>query len=53
MFPEGIQEYLKSILLLQDELQKQIQDFKIMEPEFMLYACSLKQTLRRFKKIYK
>jgi hypothetical protein len=40
--PERIQEYSRSIFLLREELDERFQDFKIMEPEFMLVAFPLK-----------
>jgi hypothetical protein len=36
IFPERIQEYSRKIFLLREELDERFQDFKIMEPEFML-----------------
>jgi hypothetical protein len=42
IFPEHVQEYSRSIFLLREELNEQFQDFKIMEPEFMLFAFPLK-----------
>jgi hypothetical protein len=38
IFPEHIQEYSQSIFWLREEFTKQFQDFKIMEPEFLLFA---------------
>jgi hypothetical protein len=38
VFPSDIHEYSTGIFLLHDELKKQIQDFKLMEPELMLSA---------------
>jgi hypothetical protein len=38
VFPSGIHEYSRGIFLLHDELKKQIQGFKLMEPELMLSA---------------
>jgi hypothetical protein len=42
IFPEHIQEYSRSVFLLREELDERLQDFKIMEPEFMLFAFPLK-----------
>jgi hypothetical protein len=36
IFPERIQEYSRSIFLLREELDEWFQDFKIMEPEFVV-----------------
>jgi hypothetical protein len=47
IFPEHIQEYSKSIFLLREEFDEQFQDFKIMEPEFMLFAFPLKADIEK------
>jgi hypothetical protein len=47
IFPERIQEYSRSIFLLQKELDERFQDFKLMEPEFMLFAFPLKADIEK------
>jgi hypothetical protein len=47
IFPERIQKYSRSIFLLREELDERFQDFKIMEPEFMLFAFPLKTDRHR------
>jgi hypothetical protein len=46
-FPERFQEYSRSIFLLREELDERFQDFKIMEPEFMLFAFPLKADVEK------
>jgi hypothetical protein len=53
IFPTRIQEYSRSIFLLREELDERFHDFKIMEPEFMLFAFPLKADVRRLQKICK
>jgi hypothetical protein len=45
--PERIQEYPRSIFLLREELDERFQDFKMMEPEFMLFAFPLKADIAK------
>jgi hypothetical protein len=45
--PERIQEYSRSIFLLREELDERFQDFKITEPEFMLFAFPLKADIEK------
>jgi hypothetical protein len=47
IFPERIQEYSRSIFLLREELDERFQDFKIMEPEFTLFAFPLKADIEK------
>jgi hypothetical protein len=47
IFPEHIQEYSRSICLLREELDERFQDFKIMEPEFMLFAFPFKADIEK------
>jgi hypothetical protein len=47
IFPEHVQEYSRSIFLLREELDERFQDFKIMEPEFMLFAFPLKGDIEK------
>jgi hypothetical protein len=47
IFPERIQEYSRSVFLLREELDERFQDFKIMEPEFMLFAFPLKADIEK------
>jgi hypothetical protein len=47
IFPERIQEYSRSIILLREELDERFQNFKIMEPEFMLFAFPLKADIEK------
>jgi hypothetical protein len=47
IFPEHIQEYSGSIFLLREELDERFQDFKIMEPDFMLFAFHLKADIEK------
>jgi hypothetical protein len=42
IFPESIQQYSQSIFLLQEEFDERFQDFKFMEPEFLLFVLPLK-----------
>jgi hypothetical protein len=46
-FPERIQECSRSIFLLREELDERFQDFKIMEPEFILVAFPLKADVEK------
>jgi hypothetical protein len=41
-FPEHIQVHSHPIYLLREEFDKQFQDFKITEPQFLLFALTLK-----------
>jgi hypothetical protein len=47
LFPERIQEYSRSIFLLQEELDERFHDFKITELEFMLFAFPLKTDIEK------
>jgi hypothetical protein len=47
IFPEHIKEYSRSIFLLREELDERFRDFKIMEPEFMLFAFPLKADIEK------
>jgi hypothetical protein len=47
IFPERIQEYSRSIFLLREELDERLQDLKIMEPEFILFAFPLKAGIEK------
>jgi hypothetical protein len=47
IFPEHIQEHSRSIFLLREELDERFQDFKVMEPEFMLFAFPLKADIEK------
>jgi hypothetical protein len=47
IFPERIQESSRRIFLLREELDERFQDFKIMEPEFMLFAFPLKADIEK------
>jgi hypothetical protein len=46
-FPERIQEHSRSIFLLREELDERFQNFKIMEPEFVLFAFPLKADIEK------
>jgi hypothetical protein len=47
IFPERIQEYSRIIFLLREELDERFQYFKIMEPEFMLFAFPFKADVEK------
>jgi hypothetical protein len=47
IFPGHIQEYSRNIFLLREELDERFQDFKIMQPEFMLFAFPLKADIEK------
>jgi hypothetical protein len=47
IFSEHFQEYSRSIFLLREELDERLQDFKIIEPEFMLFAFRLKADIEK------
>jgi hypothetical protein len=47
VFPERIQEYSRSIFLLREELDERFHDFKVMQPEFMLFAFPLKTDIEK------
>jgi hypothetical protein len=47
ILPERIQEYSRGIFLLREELDERFEDFKIMEPEFMLFAFPLKAGIEK------
>jgi hypothetical protein len=47
IFSDRIQEYSRSIFLLREGLDERFQDFKIMEPEFMLFAFPLKADIEK------
>jgi hypothetical protein len=47
IFPERVQECSRSIFLLREELDERFQDFKIMEPEFMLFAFPFKADIKK------
>jgi hypothetical protein len=47
IFAECIQEYYRSIFLLRDELDERFQEFKIMEPVFVLFAFPLKANIEK------
>jgi hypothetical protein len=46
LFPERIQGYFQSILLLREESDKRFQDFKIMESEFLVFVLPLKADVK-------
>jgi hypothetical protein len=47
IFPERIKEHSRRIFLLREELDERFQDFKIMEPEFMLFAFPFKAGIEK------
>jgi hypothetical protein len=47
IFLERIQEYSRKVFLLREEVDERFQDFKIMEPEFMLLAFPLKADIEK------
>jgi hypothetical protein len=47
IFSQYTQDYSRSIFLLREELDERFQDFKIMEPEFMVFYFPLKEYIEK------